>query len=208
MRTQKSSSIWCSKFLLIAICICLPFTGLAQRTETYKGNKITFSGFKNETIEVVDPVTGNKVRKTRKIEPEPIALNGEKIHADEGVPPQPSIDNGSIEDYIIKGLSKELKALPDGLYGLVIKQIIVDEQGKIAYYNFKGVEQQDFEHFGQFLKPDAVKGIKAGLEKLMDNAPAMKPATIKGKVVVALLPNAFLSTIITVKNHQATFYKN
>ncbi len=195
--------------------LSLPVFTLAQstmpsrsRTVIYHDNKITYPAPKMDTIRVTDPVTGKDEMKVIQTDPLPGMLNGRKIHHDEGVPPQYYIDDGSLEDRVMKGIAADLKGLKDGEYGLVLNDIVVNDSGRLVYYKFSGVEIQGFGSFGVLVDTNKIKGLNARIEQLMTTAPLMRPATVKGKPVPALLPAGFRETVITVRDHRVAYYRN
>lgn len=192
--------------LLMLVLIGLPNNCFSQKFEkkgnvvTYRGNKFTFSPpGKKETITVTDPITGKKVTKTTTIDPTLIRMNKLKIYKFDEVTVQPAPTDGPVETFVIKGLTTELNKLPDGIYFVDLFNIVIDNKGKIVYYEYGGIIPQDT----KFKIPDYVS-MPAGkkIDSLINAAPAYAPGEMNGKTVV-VRTNAFYDTYrITVKNHR------
>jgi len=88
------------------------------------------------------------------IGPYPVKLNGQKIYEEWEVTTHP-VYHGIHQDastYLFDQLRQLLDQLPDGTYMLPLRNVIVDEKGKLAYYQSEGLIPLPF-NFEQ-LKPD------------------------------------------------------
>lgn len=227
MLTRKSTAAAKGKMLVILpLCMlaiaCFSKNGSAWghqferngNTVTYKGNKFILSEPKIDTIILIDPVTGQEQTQYRTFDPQPITMNGNKIYSEatapyneENITPRYYASNATLEEYVLKNIAGGLNSLPDGDYNLRISNIVVSENGKVVYYDYGGVERKFYPNTWKPVAKDSVKQITAGIDKFLNDAPALSPGTLKGKAVPAILPTEFSRVNIIVKNHQATIKK-
>jgi hypothetical protein len=133
--------------LALVCIICFSKNGFSQHLErkgnivTWRGNTIELSISNLDTIIVIDPVTGKEETIVEQRDPEPIKINGQSI-------PSNLIENNSftgsdkdLRTYLLKNLRNELGALEDGTYDLNISDILIDENGRIVYFNFPEVKR-------------------------------------------------------------------
>lgn len=209
MLTRKSSALAQSKRIialpLLLVCV-LCFTKNAFSDDkrkiegdrvTYKGNVFTMKTYPIDTAFVTDPTTGQERMLIRKRDPRPIKMNGEEIvydyEKDETGEYYPVVDlniigslsAASIIQAVINEIKNDLALLPDDEYSLGINNIVLNKQGGIAYYDFGGFRAS---HTATKIPEDLKKHIDNKVASTIDKLSA-KPATVKGKSVIFMLPN-------------------
>lgn len=143
----------------------------------------------------------------------PVAINGKPILGNE---PQyllpgeyinytPPVFNGSalsLDEYLFSELKGELDKLEDGVYRLNINRLLVDDEGKLAYYENKGIEisMGDFET-KPVMDEQTMNEINRKLDGLLEGPVTYKPAVKEGKAVNVRL--GFGNYYIVVKQHKA-----
>lgn len=131
----------------------------------------------------------------------PLKMNGKKITSEDEVT-TPAVFQGKDNDlgaYLIDGLSQYLPQLPNGRYEISIGYPIIDEDGKLVYYENRGVIPNDDKIK---IDQDLREKIKTRINELLDNAPDYKPATLNGKpVLVYKAWGVALGTHIILKDH-------
>jgi hypothetical protein len=214
---SKSKMLVLLPVLFVAIsCFTNNYSANAQKMErkgnavTHKGNKITLSEPQYDTMIVVDPVTGDEMMKIRSTDPEPETINGKRIYRYDAVttPPQPYASKGTIESYLLTKLADDLGKLPDGIYRIELHQVVIDEKGKVIYYNYAGIVSRDKGGKAIRLPEEVVKKLDNKINTLMENAPAMMPATLNGEKVTAMANVYMQMNKIEVTNHTATYTKS
>jgi len=219
MLNRKSSTASGSKTLLLlpllliaATCFTRNTTATAQdfkkngNTVTYRGNKITLSEPKADTIIVTDPVTGNELMQVRKTDPTPLKINGQKIYNLDEVTTLPKRKDKmySIEEHLLSNLALAFNSFPDGSYRVQMADVVIDTKGKMAYFDYGGLSYTDRGAQNYTVPDDLVKKIGKELD---GNAllAEMKPATFNGKNV-AVHSDIYLAKYkFTVKNHVTTY---
>ena len=161
MLTRKSSAASRTKMLvfipLAMVCfVCFTKNGFSQHFEkngnkvTYRGNTFILSELEYDTVVIVDAATGaHEINKIVQKDPTPIKMNGQTIVA---YPAQSAKYTGSdkgLRDYLLKNMREELGNLGDGIYRLDISDIIIDQLGKIVYFDFHDMKRSK--------SPDEVK---------------------------------------------------
>jgi hypothetical protein len=222
MLTRRSTAVSRIKMFvfipLALVCIvCFSKSSFSQKFErkgnivTYRGN--TFEYGQNPQIDtqiLTDPVTNQETIKFVKHEPVPMKMNGIDIYGNQFHPdnidmPAPYAKDGSVEDHILKGISKDLNKLTDGIYRIDLGNVVVDATGRIVYYEYGGITSQG--HNNNIPK-DIEKTIAGHIDDLLNSVPVMKPAKLNNKPVIAN-PGVFLRQYrIDVKDHRSTITKS
>lgn len=194
-------------FLFVVAVPLNSFSQQAKRDDKYvvvKGNTFELSQKTTDTVVIQDPVSGQEVIKQIVRFPFPLAMNGRKIYKTEEISsvPQPNLGSGSLDDYLIKGLAKDVEQLNDGLYTLELYNIVVDTNGKVAYYDFTTLNGPTYNNPN---KNAIEKLVNNSLDLLFSNAVLFKPGKVDNDLVAVLvdLPGyRFL-----VRDHHATLEK-
>lgn len=162
MLTRKSSALAQSKRILalplLVVCM-LFFTKNAFSDDkrkvdgnkvTYKGNVFTMKTFPEDTTFVEDPTTGKELIVVRRKEAIPIMMNNEKIYSEyetdengftnaiTGFNTIGTLSASSIKQAIVNEIKEDLIKLPEDEYNLGLSNVVLDKQGKIAYYDYSG----------------------------------------------------------------------
>jgi len=231
MLTQKKSSAAWLKMLVIlplAAISLLFFTkdGFALDKKTQKGNTISFRGHTielkmseptpDDTIIVVDPETNKESIMVRHRDPmlEPAILDGGKIYkhfdieklAAEGKPYsyKARVNVDELNMYLLQNLKPELHRLKDGDYYLRISPIVLDKNGKIAYYECGGVQPVTYN--SNIISPDLQTLFIKVLEKALNNSPAYESAAADKKQVAYILED-YSWKVFSIKNGAITTIK-
>jgi hypothetical protein len=147
--------------------------------------------YRGDTIEFVPerpPSGGNTWARP------PIKLNGEKIYTrmeynpkKEPVADMPKIKSKhkNLPAYLHAGIQDEVKKLDSGKYFFWIENVVVDEKGKVVYYENNGVFQmrKDID-----LQKQRKETIDKKIASLLDEA-TFEPAQLDGKPVPYLIPS-------------------
>lgn len=228
MLTKQKSSVTMLKALtllpLLAICfLCFSKDGFALDKKTKNGNLVYFRGYTIEfnmsesippdTTIVVDPETGEESIRITEVEPGlvPIKLNGDKIYnsrdiekiAQEGkhYTYKPHLQIDELNMYLLENLKPELHRLKDGDYYLSISPIILDKNGKIAYYNCDGVLTASYNH--NIISLDQQTRLIKTLEKALNNSPIYEPAAADKKHVPYIM-DEYTWKLFTIKKGTIT----
>ncbi len=232
------------KYLLVVPLLCAVMIGCmkerpAASAAAKKGNKISHKGNELEMGELSQTQVLERLHDTihhRGIRsgPYPVKLNGQKIHEDYEVSAPPAYVGkypDASTDLFVR-LQDLLEQLPDGTYQIPLMNVIVDDKGKLAYYQGEGLFPlpADFRqrvkdtsnvpsfcinshpiignNCPDFPKVDSnlVNAIQRKTIKILDNDIAFSPAKIKGHAVPAYLNSDLNFTwykLIEVKSHHA-----
>lgn len=163
---------------------------------TYKGNVFVVSNM-GDTVEMLDPVTGEIETIISNPYPIPVKMNAMNIYAKGDVEIAPSITADMLNRQIIQSLANRFTKLADGEYRLLLSNVIVSDKGKIVYYNFDGIEirtsrkitgnnnasknaKQEVSKI-EWNKVNSLGTLK--IDNIIDKIPAYKPATVYNNAV-------------------------
>ncbi len=162
------------------------------------GNSIMLAG-QVDTVEATDPVTlggrlsldyeGYRSRKENNkvvLNRVPVQLNGEKIYSPYG---STSIEHCAelakgkkyLSEYIQKKTRGQYKKLLNAAYNTDIRNIVVNKDGRIVYYEYSGLYKLDSFNRQQISKR-YLQRVNKKVRTLMDRA-QMKPATVNNQPV-------------------------
>lgn len=152
MLTHQSSKVAKAKMLvflpLAAVAVfCFTQNSFAQgftrsgNVVTYKGNKFTLSAPVHDTIILSDPATGKEQTKIMTKEPYPIKMNGKDLPQKADRQAAYTGTDANLRAYIMRNLKKELAELKDGMYSININNILVDEKGRIVYFDYHDIRK-------------------------------------------------------------------
>lgn len=96
-----------------------------------------------DTVITVDPVTGTE--EIQLLSPRPLLVNGKRIYNIDTLKTFPSIKSSTalsekLSVYLFNSLKKHLDSLDDGNYVLAINNTVIDDKGKLMYYEFDGIK--------------------------------------------------------------------
>lgn len=143
MLTRKSPGKGISARYFLAIPIAIAATMLCTQNvfshpPTGSGNTVTFRG--NEVEFGARKFDVNAIS----LIPYPVKVNGQPILdvRDESLTQKLKYTNGAFEDFLIAFVKDELSTLPDAdNYQLDINDLVIDEDGKVAYYRIENIRQ-------------------------------------------------------------------
>ncbi len=173
MLTRKSSAASRTKMLvfipLALVCIvCFSKNSFSQRFErkgnkvTYRGNTFTLSEPMHDTVEMIDPVSGNTTTKVIIKDPTPIKMNGKTIVEYPNEPARYTGGDKDLRKYLLTNMREELGNLKEGYYKLEISDIIIDANGKIVYFDYQDMKRgKPIEEVNVRTKPSGPTLIKA-----------------------------------------------
>ncbi|MBS1773022.1 MAG: hypothetical protein JST82_09175 [Bacteroidetes bacterium] len=192
---------------LISLLFIICQSAVAQQTETiqYKGNTIDRILYRDTSI-AVDPQTGREKTVLR----ERIfysKINGRKIYVfyNDGENANTRLVENTqdeLRSYFIKKLTPSIQTLKDGAYTISIPDIIINEQGKIAYHTteYSTIRKSQYEDKNT---PDITFNFNSSLdkeiEKLINNAPVAKTVQADGMIYPYIFD---IEIHVTVKNHK------
>lgn len=256
MLTRTSSTVSKSKTLillplLLVSATCFSKNSFSSKFErngkyvTYKGNRFELSEPKPDTMILTDPVTGEQITKIIKKDPVPVKMNGKPIPNEVDQQPYFTGNDKGLREYLVKNMKSELSKLDDGQYTLNLNNIVVDDKGKIVYFDYEDMKRSKTMEEVHDVKPANVERVPAGPEikvnftsgpsvkngpmtlkrntnpayyseiskdnqeeifnkvcRLIDAAPAYKPATANGKRVVFTYYDVKFWNHFKVKDHK------
>lgn len=233
MLNQKKSRSSKAKMLIVFPLIALSVfmfskTALSDNKKIKNGNKLTYRGNVFEMtsqeieFEVPNTETGLKEKIVAQIDPFPIKINNQKIYSDKEVQIAPKIDKDIFSH--MKDVFEEHKGLfdklEDGTFRIRIGDIVVDEQGKVVYSNFQGIDNQQSVQdpltkiwSQKPLTTEEAIEAKKQIDKLIEEkilSLQFEPATLNGKNVICRTnyANIGFGTAITIEDNNALFEGN
>jgi hypothetical protein len=178
-------------------------------TVTYRGNKFEIGRPENDTTDVVDPVTGQEMRHIKVHDPSPQQMNGTQIYqawAVSSLAEMPALHD-PLEIYVLKRLAPEFEQLPDGDYFIDTRNIVVDRQGKIVFYEYQGITTTASNETGTgvFDIPVATKAVvEKKIDRLFRSAYKMTPARSGDRTVLICTDQLFGDYKIVVSAHSTS----
>ncbi len=190
--------------LCLSSCSAFAQFDAAQTKEVLHGDTITFSGFTRTLYRLEDKRIKDSIRSTIAMtERLPIAFNNEPLSTvtEKEVITQPG--ELSFRDYVLSGIRDILSGLPNGEYNLLLKHIIIDKKGKVAYFDSRGQLCITSKNNGTIIMPlrDA---IDHRVDELMHKMQA-HPIKKRGKAVYALLTEPFITLTIVIRDHSISY---
>ncbi|MEZ5018073.1 MAG: M56 family metallopeptidase [Flavipsychrobacter sp.] len=152
MLTKQSKRIANLKQLIIAPLVLFTLLCFTQNNLLFaqekkvEGNKIYYKGntieltekMPDDTVYVSDPVTGEIQMVITSLTPSPAKLNGvdlyKKYYRSSNLPPLFEETTEHIKTEIKKNLNDALNTMEEGSFRYAIENLIVDQKGKIIYY--------------------------------------------------------------------------
>lgn len=206
MNTRPHTGAALRRFVLICM-FCVAYSAFAQQfirngnTITYRGNTFEYAAPGTDEVIIIDPVTRRQVKKRVTRDAVPVKMNGTRIYAAGEVTAKPvQVDESvSLQLYVLKGLTTEFNKLPNGRYLLYLSNIIVDNKGKLVYYEYEGVSAERSKYK---IPADIRKTIDSKIDALV-NKIAFRPGMLNDKPVIVLTDINMGMFTIVVKNHKA-----
>lgn len=183
----------------------------------YRGNTIEFSEKSpSDTMMMKDPKTGEVKMIITTIDPKPQLINGKKIYTPnelEGEKGQnrrytkPSAySSAAMKEYLLGNMKKELKKLDDGDYRLIVENIVMDNKGKLAYFEFGGLKKVIKLEGARQKTEDIDKKTEEKFAKkialLINSAPSHSPAVYDGNEVNSSINNWDFYNSFSIKDKE------
>ncbi len=130
---------------LSVVGVCFSMSAFSQNFErsgniiTYKGNRFEMSEKRFDTVTIIDPIEGKEVTRIEGRDARPITMNGKPIAAQVDQQPYYTGDTKDLGKHLLINLKDELSKLKNGQYTLGINDVVVDENGKVVYFDYGNV---------------------------------------------------------------------
>jgi hypothetical protein len=198
----------------ILLLLCIAQSGIAQKfvqdgdAFRRKRNKFEQSEVRDTmTFSVTDPVTGkDSIIRLAKL-PKPAYVNGKRIYSTPKVTaaPKPFANQQPLEHYVLDQLKPEIAKwmIKDAIFRIDIRNIVVDDEGKVIYYEYYGVHA-----WTGGVRRRINDGLSETINIVMTNAPAMQPAIRKGKTVNAYSDIVLEDYEVTMNSKNEVTYRN
>lgn len=219
MLTRSSSALSKSKMLLALpitlVCVlCFSKNAFSDdkrikkgNTITYKGNVFEMSEEQRDTVIVIDPTNGEEIMKVRMKPPRPLSMNGKSIYSNYSTGVDIStigiLTGTSLKQYLFSKLKQEFRQLNDGEYHLDIDNIIINERGKIVYYDYGGLRYQEFadpNNRNKVVDKKTQDLFSKKISSLMNDVPNTQPAMINNQPVLFQIEAMDFHSSFKVKN--------
>jgi hypothetical protein len=220
MINRSSSSASKLKNLVLLPVVAVSFLCFAKKatndvpvktgnTCKWRGNTIVFKAPKKPDSYMRRDEQSGQLVKTPIGWPTPaLTLNGERIYeqgADEQVViPGALNNNDGLVQYLHKNAKSAFEKLQDGNYIILLNDVVIDKEGKIAYYEYSGLINAELAD-----KFPLKKETDMAIANLILNAPKYSPATKNNLPVPYLISypyeraaNKDYQYIFTVKKHK------
>jgi hypothetical protein len=181
--------------------------GQENQKVTYRGNVFELWSAVPDTIYIENIETRERERKISISDSMPIKMNGEKIFAGKELQ-SPALPQRSMDEYFIDLIlkNKELFGqLTDGRYKINPRHFVVNEEGKILYYKFEGIDLRMRQNSPDIITKNDV--VKTKINKLVNDyiesgTIKFEAAEINNKKVLGLAIGAYVR--FTVKDNQVS----
>ncbi|WP_118977012.1 hypothetical protein [Taibaiella koreensis] len=153
-------------------------------TTRFRGHTFLWAPEDRDSQTVEDPVTSEIVWLISKRAPEIDKMDGDEVYSNNYEALEPARfgkDADAFYAYVIAQFRQRFAQLPDSLYSLYIDNLVIDEQGKIRYYDISCMidhKDYDINQAGPAYKPYG-----AALSHIIDTSPAWYPATLRRRLV-------------------------
>lgn len=222
MLTKKTTNSAKTKQLILLPVVAISFLLFTQNAfswtppkrdgnkVTYKGNIIEYAldGGVPDTVEMVDPLSGEMSMILVKKDPAPMQFNGEPIYyagqtVDGKRVIQSNFTTQGLKVYLISNIKEELLHLGDSRYAITINDIVLDKEGKVVYFEYGGITTCSGEETltKTPLGEDLQKELAQAIGKLIDDMPAHRPAQLfDGEEVNSNIGSLY--GYFTIKDHK------
>lgn len=173
---------------------------------TYKGNMFEVSKIPADTAEMLNMESMEVETVITDPNPVPLKCNNMNIYGKKDVEKVPGITGDGLKRIALQALAKQIAAFTDGEYRMLLSNIIINDKGKLVYYNFDGFEKMAVRQTytaGTTPQPAKTQGMvyeKAKWQKVHeDKVPAMR------KIVETAFDKLATSTAATVKGYAVPY---
>lgn len=161
---------------------------------TYNGNTFYWKKQQTDTILVQDAATGAQSQIFTKPLSQIMKMNDVQVYKEDtfqamvsSIPAQFRYNNQSINEYLKVKLQEEMRVIPDSLLRIDLANMVVNEQGKIVYYDLTTSYKKSDGFTQMNLDNDPV--FISAMDKVVADCPAWLPAMVNGKPVPIFLQN-------------------
>ncbi|WP_118952635.1 M56 family metallopeptidase [Taibaiella helva] len=202
MLTQpRKKQIWKYSFWLPAICACLLLAARPSESDerVRVGDKTRFRGHDFywapnavDSVMIEDPRTGEIIVKRLEREGGISRMDKDSVYSndDPAVVKAHFNKNGKeIYDYANDLFHRQFPNIPDSFFTIAVHNIVIDEKGKIRYYDIQCVT--DNAAFENGSTQPLIAGYIRTLGKIMDESPAWQPGKVGNKEVKVRLEGGF-----------------
>lgn len=200
---------------LVAATLLLNVSATAQTYVKYDANnnwqyahkdyKLKHGPIIKDTMIIIDPVNGDEIIRETVTDPEIALANEKKVFSTDEV--NSTVQNGDkLEKYLLKKLSKKLQNLQtdnEEILKIDLSHVIVNEKGKVIYYEYDGVDRKSKD--GKISKVSV--DLNEDINRLMKKHPKLQPATVNGENVIAYTHIGLNEYRITVNDKNVYYNK-
>ncbi len=158
MLSRKSTAASRTKMLvflpLAMLCfVCFSKNGFSHSYEkngtkvTWKGNTFEYSKPDIDTIYNTNLSTGKMDTSYQQSTPHIVSMNGKPLPGDAEKAPVYTGSDKDLRDYLLKNMREELGKLKDGQYSFNISNIIINEEGRIVYFDYQDMTRSEVENY-------------------------------------------------------------
>lgn len=201
-------------------------------TIVYNGNIFEAENLHSDTAIMLDLETGELYSEITNATPVLLKMNGISIHDSKDVDHPSSLTSQSLKRYILINTEHILRKLGDGEYRIKIDNVIIDDKGRIVYYDYNGIEKHvlvksgnEYDMSYSFGKSNnsgtkvsgkwewqntgaqISKQLEEQIELLINKAPKYKPAANTGTVVICRIDNHAFKESFKIKQGQVFYFR-
>lgn len=163
---------------------------------TYAGNTFDWKKQPTDSVKLKDPVSGKRYTVREVAPPQIISMNGAKVYHEDSLKFGVSVmaqfrHNGqSIHEYLKGKLLEQVGTVPDNLDRIDLANMVVDERGKIVYYDLVVTYRQP-DAFSSYVNNNVIDDPKyAGIiAKIIKESPDWLPGMMDAKPVPVFFAN-------------------
>ncbi|MFA6060620.1 MAG: M56 family metallopeptidase [Taibaiella sp.] len=159
---------------------------------TYNGHRFFWGKDMVDSVQVVDPVTGETTWVVTKLPGRIYKMDNDSVYSEEeqGIrKAEFKHQNQDFYEYVSSKFKEQFSNFPDSIRSINIWNIVIDELGKVVYYDMRvGVDWKyyDLSSAG----PDFATYSKT-IEKIIGESPDWTPAMSNGKNIKVTMPHGF-----------------
>ena len=207
--------------LLLVVTFLSALVSHGQTTIAHNGHTITIA--KDSKANVTDPVT--REHKEILVKGSPVSIDGRKLYSTQELSSPPKVKDSTAKDiklseYIFLALKSTMEGLADGRYVPNIERVVIDNTGKLIYWQFTGVKEMkitggpskynysDLPLDDASIPPKMQQQLKGEILQILQHFPKATPGTANNKAVNVTGYLFSKGNYIEVKNHKATLHQD
>lgn len=195
-------SNWKYLTVLPALLACTFFLARAEgpsriqngNSTTYKGNTFQWSEPSVDSIQVIDPVSGEQLFMTKENPPVIVKANDAPVYTSEEVnlSAMDREGNRGVTSDLTQALLHRRSEIPDSIVHIQLRNVVLSPKGKIVYYEaFYSTDKEKSAR--KWFTTHAV--LDPMLEAIVEDSEAWEPAFKDGKPVFEFLPELFTMSL-------------